>query len=558
MAKFIRLILFIVFPLFFAGCALQLMPGGGEVDSVPPTIVETYPVNGTINFSDDYFEVDFSEYVDRRTFRPSLFISPFIEGGIEPEWSGTSVRVYFPSALRENTTYNITIGTGIADYNNGNKMSGAFTLSFSTGSQIDTKFITGRVFDKEPQGFMILAYKIIPSDTIETILKRKPDFISQSGVEGTYSLNGLASATYALFAIKEEFQDLKYDLNKEPLGIPKTLVDLSGVDTAHYEINFTTTLFDTTAPRLISAVMPDVHHILATFTEELDTSSIVPTNFFVLSSNKELPITYAYKGRAKEFDYLFSVKDSIAGDREFSFFARGIKDKANNTLFADTVSLITGERPDTTKPLLYTTEPEISTQLLLDSAAIKLRFDDGVDIASLSRRVILKDSLDIPIMITTHRADDASLWVKAQNPLQSKMAYSLTVDLKGIGDAAGNTLDTVLTKKYVSINEIDLSGFSGTLKTVDTTSTMRVMLIHQNPSTPAIYESDVVNGAFRFDRILQGKYLVLCYFDKNNNKVFDKGSLIPFSFSEDFRVLSGELNVPARWAVTDANFTITK
>lgn len=547
-----------VLPLFFAGCALQLMPGGGEVDSVPPTIVETYPVNGAINFSDDYFEVDFSEYVDRRTFRPSLFISPFIEGSIEPEWSGSTVRVYFPSALRDNTTYNITIGTGIADYNNGNKMNEAFTLSFSTGSQIDTKYITGRVFDKEPQGFMILAYKISPTDTIEHILKRKPDFISQSGVEGTYSLNGLASATYALFAIKEEFQDLKYELNKEPLGIPKSLVDLSGVDTAQYELNFTTTLYDTTAPRLISAVMPDVHHILATFTEELDTSSIKPTNFFILSENKALPITYAYKGRAKEFDYLFSVKDSIAGDGEFSFLAKGIKDRANNTLLADTVSLITGERPDTTRPLLYTTEPEVTTQLMLDSVAIKLRFDDGIDIAELSQRVTLKDSLDIPIMITTHRADDAALWVKAVNPLQSKMAYSLTVDLKGIGDAAGNTLDTVLTKNYVTINEIDLSGFSGTLKTNDTISATRVMLIHQNPSTPAIYESDVVNGIFRFDRILQGKYMVLCYFDKNNNKVFDKGTLIPFSFSEDFRVLSGELNVPARWAVTDANFTVSK
>ncbi len=36
--------------LVLSGCANQLPPGGGEIDKIPPTIVETYPENGTTSF----------------------------------------------------------------------------------------------------------------------------------------------------------------------------------------------------------------------------------------------------------------------------------------------------------------------------------------------------------------------------------------------------------------------------------------------------------------------------------------------------------------------------
>jgi PBP1b-binding outer membrane lipoprotein LpoB len=44
----------------FAGCANQLAPGGGEIDRIPPEIVETYPADGAVNFNDEYIEFGFS------------------------------------------------------------------------------------------------------------------------------------------------------------------------------------------------------------------------------------------------------------------------------------------------------------------------------------------------------------------------------------------------------------------------------------------------------------------------------------------------------------------
>ncbi|RPI66158.1 MAG: hypothetical protein EHM47_17315, partial [Ignavibacteriales bacterium] len=112
--KFLNSILIIVVILFIYHCANQLPPGGGEVDKIPPRITEIYPPDGTLNYGEDYFEIEFSEYVDKRSVKEAIFISPATEGNISLDWSGKSVTVNFPGKLRENTTYNITIGTDAA------------------------------------------------------------------------------------------------------------------------------------------------------------------------------------------------------------------------------------------------------------------------------------------------------------------------------------------------------------------------------------------------------------------------------------------------------------
>ena len=175
-------------------CANQLPPGGGEVDKIPPEIVEVYPVDGTTNFSDDYFEIGFSEYVDKRSVQDAIFISPAIEGEKEYDWSGKYLRVYFPAALKEKTTYVITIGTDAVDYNNKNRMAEAYTFTFSTGNEIDRRVVTGKVYDTKAEDVMIFAYRTDQewrrkmNDTTTNLLVAKPDYISRQEKKGTTNL----------------------------------------------------------------------------------------------------------------------------------------------------------------------------------------------------------------------------------------------------------------------------------------------------------------------------------------------------------------------------------
>jgi hypothetical protein len=165
-------------------CANQLPPSGGDVDKIPPKIIEVYPPDGTINYQEQYFELDFSEYVDKRSVRDAIFISPFIEGTFTYSWSGTSLEVTFPEKLKEDVTYTITIGTDAVDLNNKNRMAQTFTFSFSTGIKL-TKELFRKVYGKEKEEF---SFMLTDGRKSDSLLNRKPDYVSQTGVDGNFSL----------------------------------------------------------------------------------------------------------------------------------------------------------------------------------------------------------------------------------------------------------------------------------------------------------------------------------------------------------------------------------
>jgi hypothetical protein len=177
----IRNSLLLFIGLLLSNCANQLPPGGGEIDKTPPQIINIYPPSGTTNFSDDYFELEFSEYVDRRSLQDAIFISPAIEGALDLDWSGKSVRISFPSKLKDNTTYVVTIGTDVVDYNNKNRMAVSFNFTFSTGNEIDRRIISGKVYDEKPSGILIFAYKL-NSDTVNPTSNNVSSFAKETSL----------------------------------------------------------------------------------------------------------------------------------------------------------------------------------------------------------------------------------------------------------------------------------------------------------------------------------------------------------------------------------------
>ncbi|MDO8550115.1 MAG: Ig-like domain-containing protein, partial [Ignavibacteria bacterium] len=293
-------------------CANQLPPGGGDVDTIPPEIIEVFPTDGTTNYDQDYFEIGFSEYVDKRSVQDAIFISPAIEGEIEYDWSGKYLRVYFPDELKINATYVITIGTDAADYNNKNRMAEAYTLTFSTGNEIDRRIVTGKVYDSKAEDVMIFAYRNDPgfrdkiNDTISNLLAYKPDYISQAGKKGEYKLMGLASGKYRIFAVQDEYRDLLFQPEQDRIGIPFTDIFLAPDDTLFSGLDFFLTSADTTSPRLISAIMTDEYHVLVNLNEEFDSTIIIKDNFHFIDSaaGKITEPLYAYKGNTKATEFV--------------------------------------------------------------------------------------------------------------------------------------------------------------------------------------------------------------------------------------------------------------
>jgi len=295
-----RTILFSLSFLFLVSCANQLPPGGGEIDLIPPEIVFTYPENETINFDDDYIEFEFSEYVDKRTFKEALFISPALDKEPEINWSGKSVEVSFPDGLKDSVTYVVTIGTDVVDVNNKNRMANSFSITFSKSNRIDKRIISGKVYGKDAGGTLIYAYKF--ADDTTKYLARKPDYISQVGSKGDYQLKGLAEAEYRVFAVKDQFRDLLYQADQDLIGMPFIDIPLLNSDSSFTGLDFFLTKIDTIKPRIHNTVMTDKNHILITLSEECDSVTYTPENYSIIDStlNQIIPIEYSYLSKSKK------------------------------------------------------------------------------------------------------------------------------------------------------------------------------------------------------------------------------------------------------------------
>ena len=210
----------ISFTVYFQSCANQLPPTGGDDDKTPPKIISVYPKPNSVNFKDNRLRFRFDEYVDRRSFEESFFISPKPKGGYEFDWSGKEVEVGFSEALDKNKTYVVIIGKDLKDVRGGNALAAPVSFAFSTGSKIDEGNISGMVFSDNNDRVKILAY-LIDGKTEDSLNPEKniPDYILQVSTDGSYEFTNLPDGEYRLFAISDEDRNNLFDKDFDKIAI---------------------------------------------------------------------------------------------------------------------------------------------------------------------------------------------------------------------------------------------------------------------------------------------------------------------------------------------------
>lgn len=542
----------VVLTLLVYSCANQLPPGGGDIDRTPPEIVSVYPSDQTINFSDRYIEIEFSEYVNKRSVQESIFISPNIPQRLEYDWSGRYLEIILPDSLKENTTYTVTIGTDVEDINNRNKMAKAFTFAFSTGDKIDVGTITGTVFDSNPIGTMIFAYKVL-SDTLNPI-KQKPDYITQCGSDGSYRLTGLSDGLYRVFAVKDEFRNFLYDPSQDQFGVPHTEVILSEPDSLFTYLNFQLQIEDTTNPRVFGLTMTDANHLLIEFNEPVDSTLISNDNFFIYDSTNQrrTSVDYFFKGKTKKKNFLLSFSDSLYESDQLYLISHNILDKSGNMLEYEITSFVRNDKPDTTHTELLTLKEQFPNKKVdYINGYVILNYSDGFDFNALSRAVKVFDGRKAEVNKELTKIDDATFIINFPS-LKPNNEYEIKIDNKFLIDAAGNFIDSVFTYKFSTINNLDFSGLSGKVIADDE---MNIVVIAKNINDDKLtYKQNTRN--FKFDRVFPGKYLLIVFDDKNENLEYDKGMIHPFEPSEQFVFYPDTLELKPRWPVGDITIKI--
>ncbi|PJA99673.1 MAG: hypothetical protein CO128_02945 [Ignavibacteriales bacterium CG_4_9_14_3_um_filter_30_11] len=536
--------------LLISGCANQLPPGGGEVDTTPPKIEEFYPANGSINFNDDFISFDFSEYVDKNSFKDAVFISPQINGELKYNWSGTNVSIEFPEKLKTKTTYVVTIGTDAADVHNRNKMAQSFTLTFSTGNEIDKRSITGKVYDSNPSGVMIFAYKITDNEIDPE--KIKPYYVTQTGNDGSYKLEGITKGIFRLFAVRDKFKDFLFQPKQDDIGISSSEIYFDKNDTTVNNMNFKLINFDKDPPRLLKAIMTDEHHLLVEFTEALSPSSIKSENFYIIDStlNEELLLKSIYAKDSKNKIVLIN-ENKIDGNSNLFFIAKNIEDQKGNITTEDAVNLIYSNRTDTTKPKLVSVEPPNGNDNSdFSGQEFKFYFSDYFDTTLAKEGIKFVNSENLNIPFKMKYSDNASFKIIPSNDLLPVKDYKVILDLNKFKNQNGTAADSNYVYNFTTMNGLNFSGITGEVKNIETD--FPIYIIIEGVGYNKLYKQLLSNNKkFVFNRVLAGKYNLWCFIDSDKNEEYTFGSFLPYKSAEQFIYLNSVLELKPRWMQTD-------
>lgn len=219
--------------LFLVQCAKRGNPTGGPVDEDPPEIVRIYPDNYSTGFKSREIYIEFNEYVKLKDIQKQLVISPPLpnmptvtpQGGAAKE-----VTITINDTLAANTTYTFNFGQSIVDHNEGNPYP-FFKYVFSTGTYIDSLTLKGKISDAvalQPDPYVnVLLYPVNELYTDSIIYKEKPLYVFNTlDSLSTFTMENLATGTYKMVALKEEYSDLKFDPSRDKIGFVKDPITL--------------------------------------------------------------------------------------------------------------------------------------------------------------------------------------------------------------------------------------------------------------------------------------------------------------------------------------------
>lgn len=542
-----------------SGCANQMSPPGGDVDTTPPQIIELIPADRTVNYTGKSLELTFSEYVERRSVQDNIFISPKPSGELEFSWSGRSVEVIFSDSLKKNTTYSVTVGANVIDINNNNKMAEPFSFSFSTGPVIDTCTISGKVYEPDPSGVLIFAYKD-KGDTLN-IAKTQPDYISQVGKNGNYLLAGLGKGEYKVFAVKDKLGDYTYGASEDHLGIPKETIMLTDSMQSYAGMDFFLFLEDTVKPHISKIAMTDKYHLAVEFTKSIDSIKVKPDNFSITDSlsGKTVKVKYFYKGQGKPLQYFAAFNDSVPNSTQLYLNVKNIPDKLGNVLVSESASFVYNAKPDTSAAKMIKINGQYPEDLLdYEQPEIYVQFDDAFSDSALANGISVFDAKEKRVPHTVKSLDNSSFIIAVSGKQKPKSELNLKIDLKLFRDFSGKSIDSVYQKKFTIINDIDFSGALGSVVPEKEGDNLVVVLEKAEREKTKYSRKADKKGNFEFKKVIPGKYLLWSYIDSDGNSGYSKGKINPLNYSEKFKFYPDTLNLRARWPVGELQIDFDK
>ncbi|HTN67952.1 MAG TPA: Ig-like domain-containing domain [Dysgonamonadaceae bacterium] len=215
--------------LLFYACANIAAPSGGYYDVDPPEVVKASPDFNETNTKQSKIEILFDENVKIENPMDKVIIAPPQQKFPVIKAQGRKVIVELEDELKDNTTYTIDFTDAIVDNNEGNPLEN-FSLSFSTGDQIDSLAVSGKVLAAEnlepAQGIYVGIHSNLNDTAFTTIPFER---ISRTDSRGRFTIKGIAEGEYKIYALGDLNRSYKYDNPQEEIAFLDSIIIPSAV-----------------------------------------------------------------------------------------------------------------------------------------------------------------------------------------------------------------------------------------------------------------------------------------------------------------------------------------
>lgn len=206
---------------------------GGPKDTIPPSLILSYPVHQTLNYKESTLTLTFDEFINADKLKQKMIITPTMKGNYKQIVKKEILELEFEEPFEDSTTYTLNFFDGITDITEKNPAENLI-IAFSTTSYIDSLSISGFVndlFTGEPTRKMTVGLYNI-TDSLD-IYSTQPTYFLTTNEEGYFHIQNMKKSKYLLIGFADENRNLKFDPDTEaytfssdtitPQFIPDTL-----------------------------------------------------------------------------------------------------------------------------------------------------------------------------------------------------------------------------------------------------------------------------------------------------------------------------------------------
>ncbi|WP_026904228.1 Ig-like domain-containing protein [Pedobacter glucosidilyticus] len=521
--KNIHFVILLWVTLFIQACASMQPPQGGPKDEQAPKVLKETPKNLSTNFINKRILIEFDEYFKLNNEYTEIAISPAQE--IPPVYKikQKSLEIELKDTLEANTTYTINFGNAITDVNESNKLVN-YSYVFSTGSQIDSLQISGKVLSSDDNlPFKGATVFIFPIERDTLFGKKRPAIFTTTDSSGVFSIKNLKEATYKLYALKEESGDRIYNSPKEEIAFVGEPIKLNK-DTG----NIVLKLFKE---------IPEKFRVLDKKIESDGRITLIYNKGIKNPSLKFLDNTI----KNPIVSYSKNADTTLIWLRELTFDSLKIVVNEENKIL-DTIKLTRNKKEN------YTRNIKFDNNLL--SGKIKpgtsLELTSNLPLASINKSLVqlMVDSVaqtnfNFEIIDANNRV------VKVNYPWRIKKRYNLTFKENAITDIYGSKNKEINLE--IELDEIENYGnLTLNIDRADSSKSYIIQLL--NEKKQILKESPInVNTLLNYNTISNGKYFIKVIEDANKNEIYDTGSVKNNTQPEKVWLYDKELIIRPNW-----------